>query len=312
MTHHLAAPLLGGVGTFFATTAITAFSFLWFVVVSQKKARDYEEAAHEEYRVKWSKTLWIYLVTFYAASGYGLLYLMQYFGTGFFVKPTHDHSVVFWMRWIFMAVVGSVYIGILAYVMTPRPHGAQSFFAVLLYAMSITAIFFANIIVERSSLISLMFFSIFWFFSAVLLLFFPQNKILGRKAQKVKQIIFSEPSVWRVAFKPKNHGEHENAITIWALVYRVFFLFFIVINYLGLIVAWFLSDGSEFTHVSGLFSTTVAFLVFDVLLTTPFALLLLVLTVAGVTKKFTARMPNGRKIIESSFVMHQETAMSNK
>lgn len=275
--------LIAGIALFYFSAALTAGAFIYYVRQTRARLRYYNR---EEYEIRWPRTNWIYYTTALSAVAFGQLYLLQFFGQGFFVKPGAD--VTLWLRWLFYAVIGSVYMGDLAYVMTQRPHDGQSFFCVLLYAASLVSFFGANVSQENDPRIVWIAHSMFFFLCAVLGLFYPENKMAGPKWAKVKQIIFSEPSVWRVAFRPEGQGQAESSLKIWALAYRVFFLVFVVLSYCGLVVSWFLSDGAGFTHVSDLRVTTITFLVFDLLLIVPFDLLLAALTFAGRTEKFNA------------------------
>lgn len=275
---------IAGCGLFFGTAALTAVAYCYFLYSTRKALRLYSA---DEFETHFAKSYWIYVAQFNACVAFGALYLLQYYGLGF--GTVFTPHIIIWLRWLVYAVVGGVYVGLLAYVMTPRPHGAQSFFACLLYVVAMLTLLYASVTEKREGEIILATLVIFWLAQALALLFWPLNKIAGRDWQRVRDIVFSEPSVWHLLFRPRPRGERESAIVLWAFIYRLFFVVQLCVSHAGLLLTWFLSDAQGFTDVAGLRQSFLAYLVFDAILLLPLAWFYDILTFMGVVRKFSAR-----------------------
>jgi hypothetical protein len=286
---------IAGFSLFFAGAVLIGSAYLYFATSTRKAARGYSP---EEYVLKMSKSLWVYLTLLNVCLAFGLLYLLQYFGSGLAVKPSFQ--VVVWLRWLFYVGVGGLLMGLLNYTLTRKPHGAQSFFSLILYMVAMLAVFAATISQHRETQLCWIVGAVVWFLQSLLALFWPLNRICGGSDYaRVKDILFSEPPVSHILF-PADTKYHEASLTLWAFIYRILLLASLVVSHAGLLVAWFLSDSNDFTHVGGLRATMIAFLVFDLVLVAPFLLLFTVLTAMGVVRKFSAtQRTTGHKRIES-------------
>lgn len=288
---------ISGIAVFGAGSALISLAFGYFVWSRRQLAKKY---AGDEWDIKWSHSLWIYAAAWFACINFMFLYLLQYYAFGFTIKP--DLRIGVWLRWFLYALVGGVYMGILNYVMTHRPHGAQSLFSLLTYVLSIVAISFATCAYTEEQRIIFMVYSLVFFIAAILLLVWPDNKIWTEGYYKVTRLGYSETSIWRIMFGYISEKYHESALIIWAFVYRLFLLINIVLSYVGLVITWFLSDANEFTDVAGLHSTLLSYLIFDIVFIIPFTILFANLTFAGMTKKASIGkkdQPGGHRIIES-------------
>lgn len=271
-----------GFSLFFAGAVVTAASFIYFLFSTRKVLRSY---SRDEYKFRVAKTVYIYLMLFNACLAFGLLYVLQYYGMGF--GYVFGIQIVIWMRWLFYVVVGGVYVGVLAYVMTAPPHGAQSLFTVLLYCVAMFSLFAGSVAQKREAEIFWALFFFVWFIQAIVCLFWPLNKITGcRDFVQFRDIVFSEPKIGAVMFSPKPN-ETESAITLWAFIYRLFMLVQLLVSHAGLIITWFLSDSQNFSTVSDLHATFISYLVFDCIFLLPLAILFCFLSARGVIHKYT-------------------------
>lgn len=269
--------------------------FFYFVWKSREAAKSFDKSIYE---VKWAASGWIYFVSIVACLSFGHLYLLQYYDQGFALKP--NFLVVIWLRWIYVGFIGALYMGILNYIMTRKPHGGQSFFSTLLYIVSIGALLAATLSQSEITRIIWIITSIVWFFFSVFLLCWPESKLWGRDYNEVKQIIFSVESIWKVMTDSLPSKHREASIKIWTLIYRIILVIQIVLAYVGYLINWFLSDSNEFTTVGTLDTTILVFLILDLIFIVPFTLLLVYLTFKNVTKKVTARnYENNHKHIAS-------------
>ena len=216
---------ISGIAIFGAGSALILLAFGYFVWKSRRVAEKY---VGMEWEVKWSHSIWIYAAALFACINFMFLYLLQYYAMGFAIKP--NLLVVVWLRWFFYALVGGVYMGILNYVMTHKPHGAQSLFSVLTYVLSIVAISFATCAYMEPQRIILMVYSMVFFLVSIVFLVFPNNKIWTEEYRKVRAIGYSETSIWRIMSGRISDSEkyHESALTLWAFVYRLVLLINIV------------------------------------------------------------------------------------
>jgi hypothetical protein len=292
--------LIAGFSIFGATAAFVGVAFWYFSYATADIAAQF---SHHEYEVKISRSIWLYYSSFVIALAYLMLYLLQYYGQGFAVKP--DLSIIVWLRWLFYAVATYRTMYVLTKVMAhendfprkkkkkagvkkedhqddPQAHNAiwAAFFSALF-------VFGAAVSQARETQIIWVTFSLGLFVLAVLSLFFPEDKIWGRHYIAVRDIVFSERSTWQVLMHSLPEQHRQSSIVVWSFIYRVALLVQWVISYLGLIIIWCLADGNNLTTVLDLRQTVIAFLVFDVIFVVPFSLLLILLTFKNVVKKVT-------------------------
>lgn len=273
---------IAGFSLFFAAAVVMAASFVYFLYSARKSMRQY---VRDEYKFRLSRTVYIYLLLFNACLAFGLLYVLQYYGVGF--GYVFGVQIVIWLRWLFYVIVGGVYVGIVAYVMTAAPHGPQSFFTVLLYCVAMLCLLAGSLVQQKEAEIFFALFFFVWFAQSTACFFWPLNKITGcRDYVQFRDIVFSEPSVWAIMFRPKPE-QQDSAIKLWAFVYRIIFLAQLWISHLGLIITWFLSDSQNFSTVSDLHATFLSYLVFDLILLFPLAIMFCVLTALGVVHRYT-------------------------
>jgi hypothetical protein len=292
---HLRTTLIVGAALFFGGAALIGCAFLHYLWRMRRALREYSAAQYETHV---AKTIWIYLVLFNACLAAGLLYMAQYYGQGFSLKSTME--IVVWARWIYYGVVGSLYVGLLAYVLTPAPHGAQSFFAVALYAAAmLLGVYVASLAQTRETELLWILPACFWFLEALALQFFPVNRIFGDALyDRARDVNFSEYSTLRLLFCKTRREQHEAVITLWAFLFRLIFLVQLVVSHLGLLITWFLSDSQAFSDAADLHATLVAYLVFDALLLLPVTALFSVLSFCGVVRRLSARSRDtGHKIV---------------
>jgi hypothetical protein len=276
--------LIAGFSVFFIFSAITLLTCAYFVYSTRRAARAFPP---EIYDIKWAKSFWIYLSFILATLAFGQLYLLQYFGQGFAIKP--NLLVVVWLRWIYVGLIGGIFIGLLNYVMIKKPHGAQSFFSVLFYLLSIGSLYGASLSQSDALRIIWIVSSLICFVIAIFLICWPESRLWGEDYEAVKQIIFSQESVWCVMTKSLPREHRESSIKVWAFIYRLILLWQIILTYIGYLINWFLSDSNEFTDIAPLDTSLLVYLILDFFFILPFLVLLISLTFLNVTKKVTAK-----------------------
>jgi len=288
--------LIAGFSLFFAGAFFISLAYIHFCYTTRKAISLYDA---KEYKIKLSGSIWIYLTLLNACLGFALLYLLQYFGQGFAIRPGFDLPVVIiWLRWLFYTAVGGTYFGLLNYALARKPHGGQSFFSTFSYVISMFAVFSATVSQSMETQACWIAFAVIWFLQAVLGLFWPLNRITGGEEYARMREILSSESFTRVLFRSKK--DHEASVTLWAFIYRLLLLILILVSHTGLIITWFLDDANEFTDISDKYSTLLANLIFDAVLVMPFVALFGVLTFMGVVKKFSAtKRSTGQKRIEA-------------
>ncbi len=263
-----------GAGIFGVSALITGIIFVYFVC----KGRIADNSATDH--VHWLHSIWIYLLLFTEFLLMASLYATNAVGYGFYVKSNlHVINVV---RWLSIAIVGSLFQVCLAYIMTndhrtwnnkkKKTHiGAQNFFIILYYAMSQLSIFFATITVNRNAHILGMVASLVCFIISVLLYFFPSDKISIDEGTVIRDNIFTSRNL---------AGAYTRKIeeSIMA-TYRIAFLVIIILTYVINFIIWFLSRSNDMSEAVSLNGEAITYLVSDFLLLVPFSAILIGFTI---------------------------------
>ena len=288
--NQLRPALEAGIGIFGATTALVFVAFIYFLYSTGDVARQF---SRREYNIKLARSYWVYGMSILVSFGSMILYLVQYYGQGFAVKP--DLSIIVWLRWLFYAWFTDMLTHVLCDVMAHQSDNpdakqqaggdSQSYFCNR--AARTSALFILAATLSQSRDVSAVWIasSAALFCFAVASLFFPRDKIWGRSYMAVRDIIYSEMSIWHVMTRSLPENQRENSIVVWSFIYRFILLLQWVLSYVGLIVTWCLSDGNSFSRVIGLELTVDLFLVFDVVFVVPLSLLFVFLTFKNLVKK---------------------------
>lgn len=264
-----------GAGIFGVCALITGSFFVHFV----RKGRCSKNWMIDH--VHWLNSIWVYMILCTTFLLLTCLYAANSVGYGFSVK-TNLH-VIDVARWLVMTVVGTLYQGCLAYILTNDHRtrhtkkkktsiGAQNFFIIFFYALSQVCILMATITVIYEAHIILMVASLVTFIIAMLLYFFPTNKI--RVDATTKQTLTFLESQDRCSGVSIRKTEEEIMNT-----YRIAFMVFIVISYALNFIIWFLSRSNDISDTISLKGEAIAYLVSDFILVVPFAFIMVYLTV---------------------------------
>lgn len=271
-----------GAGIFGVSALITGIIFVYFVCKGRITANSRVDHVH------WLNSIWIYLLLFTNFLLLFALYSTNAVGYGFYVKSNiHVINVI---RWLAIALVGTLFQGCLAYIMTndhrtmnkklKKTHiGAQNFFILFYYALSQISIFFATITVNRNAHILCMVSSLITFIISILLYFFPSDKI-SIDDETTRDFIFVGTSGKN---KPINIGAvgadvrktEENIM----YSYRLTFLVSIILSYALNFIIWFLCRSNDISDAVSLNGEAITYLVSDFLFTVPFACILIGLTI---------------------------------
>ena len=263
-----------GAGVFGVSSLITGAIFIYFVWKGRVAKNSTMDHVH------WLNSTWIYLLLATNFLLLAVLYATNAVGFGFYVKANlHVINVI---RWLTIAVVGTLYQGCLAYILTndhrtwnvkkKKTHlGAQNFFILFYYALSQIAIFFATITVNHNAHILCMVASLVTFIISILLYFFPDDK-MSIDASKLKDYVFNTVSDKEVANKVRTL--EESIISS----YRITFMVLLGLSYVINFVIWFLSRSNDISDAISLQGEAIAYLVSDFLFFVPFASLLVGLT----------------------------------
>lgn len=290
---------VAGFSICFIVAAAVAFTAAYFYWQRREIAAAFPP---DEYRIKFSHSMDIYFLLFAAALAFGLLYLLQYFGYGLY--PRHDFSTAIWLRWIFYAVVGGLYMGMLNFVLSEPVRGYQSFWSLFFFIAAYAALYAATISENGAGpRITLAVFTIAFFAVSILALFVPHNKILDADYEVALQVAFSERATWRRLLARNLHkGQRELAIRFWHFVYRAAFVTVIVVVFVGLVLTWFLSADNQMSSVASLYATVLSYLIFDMIFIAVPALFFLFLTLMNFTKKMTVtNKESGHRHLEARF-----------
>ena len=248
---------------------ITSGSFGYFVWQGRISAYNSKDHVH------WLSSIWIYMLLATTFLHLTLMYALNATGYGFFVK-TNLH-VVNLIRWLTIAVVGTLYQGCLAYILTNDHRttyvrmkkkktaiSAQNFFILFYYFVSQIAIFFATITDNHDAHILCMVGSLVSFIISIVLYFFPDNKIALDADGKNSLVSYN-----------KDVREIEDAITF---SYRVAFMVLLCLSYALNFIVWFLSRSNDIGDVISLQGEVIAYLVSDFVFYVLFAGLLVGMT----------------------------------
>ena len=270
-----------GAGIFGACALITGGFFVYFVVKGRVAAKNLAVD-----HVHWLKSIWIYLLLFTNFLLMSCLYATNAVGYGFYVKA--NLRVINVIRWLTLAVVGTLFQGCLAYTMTNDHRtwneakkmkkssyaGAQNFFILFYYALSQAAIFFATITVNRNAHILCMVASIVFFIVSVLLYFFPDNKIVVDDRGTTRDLVFGTG----IMNKAMATGVRDIEVAIM-YSYRLCFLVFLILTYVLNYIIWFLSRSNDISDAIALRDEAIAYLVSDFFFLVPFACIMVGLTI---------------------------------
>jgi hypothetical protein len=278
---------ISGISIFGFTAALSAIAQIWFV--RSARGVDKKYLYNEKYKVKWSSTQWTYETALVGSISFMFLYLLQYYGSGLAIKPSL--TVIVWLRWLFYGVIGTIYMGVLNYAMIEGKHcGAQSFFSLLGYAAAIFSVGAATVAHTHDSSIVWMAASLTFMAYSISRVFWPISRLWTEEYNKVREVNYSETPMWRIMFGMVGKNDsHEAAIVVWAFSYKCILLANIILSYVGVVITWFLSDGNEFTDVSDLHSTLLAYLIFDIVFIVPFTILFSSLTFANKVQKASVK-----------------------
>lgn len=247
-------------------TAGTFVYFVWQGRISPNNSKDH---------VHWLSSIWCYMLMCTTFLLLATLYALNAVNYGFYVKM-NLHAVNL-LRWLVIAVVGSLYQGCLAYILTNDHRttyarmkkkksaiGAQNFFILFFYFLSQVAIFFATITENHDGHIICMVASIVTFIISMVLYFFPDNKI-GLDADGPNSIITYNKDVRDI----------ENKITMF---YRFAFLLLLNLSYLLSFIIWFLSYSNDMSGAVSYLGEAITYLVSDILFFGLFAVLFVSMT----------------------------------
>lgn len=288
--------LISGTGIFFTAALIVRLSF-WYYCYKMHSTKCKYTAS--EYELRLSKTMWLYEAMFNICVGAGILYLLQYYGQGFW--PKGPMQIGIWGRWLYYTFAGSAFVATMVYVLSPAPYGPQCFNAVLFYALSM---FFGMLPAtwSQKSETEAVWVSMacFFFYQCITRLFWPINKIFGDALYyRAKDVNFSETPTAKLLFRPETR-QHEANVILWGFILRVIFLVTLVLTHLGMLVTWLLSDSQNFSDTSDLPATLISNLVLDALFILPIVALLAVLTASGAVRLFSVvDLASGHKHIEA-------------
>lgn len=265
-----------GAGIFGVSALITGITFVYFVCKGRIAANSRIDHVH------WLNSIWIYLLLFTNFLLLFALYATNAVGFGFYVKSNiHVINVI---RWLAIAVVGTLFQGCLAYIMTndhrtmnkklKKTHiGAQNFFILFYYALSQISIFFATITVNRNGHIICMVASLITFIISILLYFFPSDKISIDEERTGDMIFIGNNGKGSVSTEVRK--TEENIM----YSYRITFLVFLILSYVLNFIIWFLCRSNDISDAVSLNGEAITYLVSDFLFTVPFACILIGLTI---------------------------------
>lgn len=271
MDHNIS---LAGFCIFLISFGLLGAAFVYWAVRARRLASCSTKTGN--YSVTWANTLWIYLTFLSALLLLAFLYMAQYLDQGFAIKPSL--LIVIWLRWVLLAVSGGFIMGTLIYVVTPHQFSGQSFFGIFYYIVAILFLLGATLSQSQGTRLLWYCASIIAAVASLFLVFFPLNKmgsgdLAEARAYARESQNSSDKKLRRAA-----------AVTVIAYTYRYILLAQLVIAYLAYVIIWALNDANELSSAIGLNSALTAYLVFDCLAILPFALYLVVLSFANLTR----------------------------
>jgi hypothetical protein len=295
MAEILAPTLQAGIGIFGITSLCSVLAFVYFIHRTKEVAQQWSHKSGE-YRIKMSRSVWIYYASIFTALGATLLYALQYMSQGFAVKP--DMTIIVWMRWLFFSVQSYICMHVLTNVMAhqndkPSKHevvggDGQAWAGVLTGTLSALFLYAGTVAQSLETAAAWASASLLAFLIALSTMFFPHDKLWGEDYLRVRDIVFSESSTWEVMTRSLPEKQRENSIVVWSFIYRFVLFLQWALSYAGMLITWFLADGNYFSTVLDLHKTLICFLAFDSLFIVPFQFLFIILTFANAVKKITA------------------------
>lgn len=272
-----------GFALFCAVFVLLLGAWIYYGVTGRQLVLQYRGA---EYKVKWAKAQWLYLVFLFACGFYAIMYMMQFLDQGFTVKPSL--LTVIWVRWIFVGIVALLAFGTLTHVMSAKPHGPQSLVATMCYGLAIFALLAGSLSLSQGQRLLWVIVSVLSFLASWALLLFPQNKIWDAQYYRVRDVAFSERCP-----APSSDAQ----VLLWAYSYRMLLLGSLTVSYVAYLLIWTLNDANELTGVISLDQAMIAYLVFDLVSLAPFALMFSVLTFRRLTHKLdVTERQSGKKM----------------
>lgn len=280
--NHLSDIYIAGFSISFIIAALNGISFFYFLYLTDQTVKAHND---EAIKIKRSKFIWVYLISFGTSIGMGLLYLIQYYGQGMAMKP-NLLFVVTW-RWLFIGVIGAFYMAFLTCILSPgKHHPGQSVFSIFLILLTFLSLYVASISESEPLRIVWSSFTIVWFVMVIAVLFFPHS-ILIHQWREIRNIVYSEPSVFDLMFRPLKNKSKDSSIKLWSFVLPFILFMQVLIACLGYIITWYLSDGNEFTEVVNFRQTNLSNLIFDMIYIVPLWLVTACLTFHGFVEKVT-------------------------
>ena len=291
------ATFIAGAVIFGVGALITAAIFIYFLWKGYSSSA-LSKSADNVRSVHWLNSIWVYPCLCTSMLLLTLLYATSATGYGLLVKP--NLTIVHWLRWLILAMLGFVFYGCLALILTEedvsynkekRPFlRMQSFFGIFYYIAAYLCIEFASISPTVPSHITWMVCSIIAFIISILLFFFPYNKI---------SVIVPEHPHDYALFTGNDHGNgngrsspndqsgvdgvkyshysaklRENII----YTYRGIFLAMIIISYVYYVIIWFLSNSNDIATAINFRVEMASYLVGDILYIGVFTVVFIVLT----------------------------------
>lgn len=275
---------IAGFSISFIIAGISGIAFFYYLYTSEVSKNLVSN--HRELKLKRKKFIWLYLVAFASSVLMGCLYVLQYYGEGIVMVP--PDLWILPLRWIFLAVIGALNLLLIGFALSSwKHHLGQSFFLVFFWLAFTGFFYWATYAEAEKRKIVWTSFGIFWILvDLVAIPFFPHS-LLFHDYKEVRDIVFSEPSIWALMFRPLREKTKESSIKLWSFVFPFLLYLQILIPTIGYIITWFLSDGNQFTDTSNLRATSISNLVFDMIFMGFISsMVLFCLTAQGMTKKW--------------------------
>lgn len=274
---------IAGFSISFIIAGINGVSFFYYVYTSEVVRE--QVSNHKELKLKRKKFIWLYLVAFASSALMGTLYLLLYYQEDLMMIA--PDLWILPLRWIFLALIGGLNLLLIGFVLSSwKHHLGQSFFLIFFFLLVCWLFYRATFSELENSKIVWSSMGIFWFLAFLVTPFFPDS-LLFHSYREVRDIVFSEPSIWGLMFRPLRDKTKESSIKLWSFVFPFLLYLQVLIPFIGYIITWFLSDSNRFTDTSNLRTTSISNLVFDMIFMgfIP-SILLFCLTAAGMTKKW--------------------------
>lgn len=214
--------------------------------------------------VHWLNSIWIYLVLFTSFLLFTIFYAISATGSGFYIREP-SFCIVQWLRWVVMAIVGLIYNGCLAFIITDEDASwnrksshhlrAQSFFIVLYYVAYPICILIAAFLYKSEGRVIAIVAAMIAFVISILLYFFPYNKFHIRGECK-------HPNDYILYVDRKQQTDCENRSGTIMLFRSLYLVFIIVADVLTFII-WFLSKSNGISTTFDFKTEIIAYFVRD-------------------------------------------------